>query len=295
MGASMRGTKRARGWAGAVAALGVLAALVAGCGSSGNNASESSSSSSAPGGATATTSAPKLLKVLVTNDDGVGADGLDAVVEGLRALPDTEVTVVAPLGNQSGTASNTTPGDLVVSDTTTKSGYQAKAVDGFPADTVIWAIDQKGIAFRPDLVVSGINLGANLGPFTELSGTVGAARAAASRGIPALAASQGIAEPTDFASGVKQVLAWVTANRDKVMATPAGATGLVVYNLNVPTCNPGSVRGQVNVPVAITTDGLSLTGATNCDSTATNPSDDVVAFNEGFAPLSELPATPATP
>jgi len=266
--------------------------LIAGCAGSGTKTSDADSSTPSSGETTATTAAPKSLTIMVTNDDGVGADGLDAVVEGLRALPNTKVIVVAPLTNQSGTASNTTPGTLVVTDATTKSGYTAKAVAGFPADTVIWAVDQKGLDIRPDLVVSGINLGANLGPLTEISGTVGAARAAASRGIPALAASQGAADPTDFPAGAKQVIAWVTANRDKVLATPPGAPGLVVNNLNVPSCNPGSVRGQVTVPTATTADGLVLTGATDCTSTATNPTDDVIAFNEGFAPLSEVSATP---
>lgn len=278
-----------------VAGLLLAGLLVAGCGSSATSNGDAGSAAGSSNGATATTAAPKTLTIMVTNDDGVGADGIDTVVEGLRALPNTEVIVVAPLENQSGTGSKTTPGTLVVTDAATKSGYKAKAVAGFPADTVIWAVDQKGLDIRPDLVVSGINLGANLGPLTEISGTVGAARAAASRGIPALAASQGAADPTDFPAGVKQVIAWVTANRDQVLATPPGSTGLVVANLNVPSCNPGSVRGQVNVPTATTADGLVLTGATDCASTATNPTDDVVAFNEGFAPLSEVSATPLSP
>ena len=134
----------------------------------------------------------RTLSILVTNDDGVGAPGINAVVQGLRALPHTKVTVVAPLTNQSGTGGKTTPGALVATRATTAAGYPAWAVHGYPADTITWAIDQHGISFRPDLVVSGINFGQNIGPLADDSGTVGAARAAVKQGIPALAASQGV-------------------------------------------------------------------------------------------------------
>ena len=163
------------------------------------------------GGSTAShpsTSAPPstgshVLQVLVTNDDGVGAPGINAVVEALRALPGTKVTVVAPAANQSGTGNKTTNGALTATTATTASGYPAKAVAGYPVDTVIWAVDQKGISGRPALVVSGVNDGENVGPLTSISGTVGAARAAAARGIPALAASQGVDDnlPPDFQAG----------------------------------------------------------------------------------------------
>ena len=144
-------------------------------------------------GPPAEASSPRnVLTVLVTNDDGVGAPGINAVVQGLRTLPKTQVTVVAPLMNQSGTGGKTTPGKLTVTKATTASGYPARAVAGYPADTVTWAVKDHGISFRPDLVVSGINFGQNIGPLADLSGTVGAARAAVKLGIPALAASQGV-------------------------------------------------------------------------------------------------------
>ena len=132
------------------------------------------------------------LTILVTNDDGVTAPGINATVQALSALPHTKVTVVAPLTNQSGTGAKVTGGTLTVTDATTASGYPAKAVAGYPADTIIWAIDDHGIAQRPDLVVSGINFGENIGPLASLSGTVGAAQTALARGIPALAVSQGV-------------------------------------------------------------------------------------------------------
>ena len=255
----------------------------------------SDSGSTTDGGkvdATATTvGAEKTLQILVTNDDGVSADGIDAVVEGLRMVPNVKVTVVAPATNQSGKGGSVTGGTLVATDATTKSGYPAKAVAGTPADTIIWAIDQKGIDFVPDLVVSGINAGANMGPAVDLSGTVGAARAAVTRSIPAIAASQGpLVAPFDFPAGVKQVLAWLASNRPAI--ADGSITHATVFNLNIPTCPTGSVRSQISVPVAPTADGY--TTAPDCMSTATNPVDDIKAYLEGYAPLSAVSATPAS-
>ena len=235
-----------------------------------------------PGAATTTTQR-HALRVLVTNDDGVGAPGIDAVVEALRAVPDTEVTVVAPATNQSGTGGRTTAGTLTVTDATTASGFAAKAVAGYPADTIIWAVDHKGIGFTPDLVVSGINLGQNVGALADISGTVGAAKAAGARGIPALAASQGItagASGPDFPSGVKQVLDWVAANRK---ALPKR-----VLNLNIPTCVTGTVRGVATVPKA-PQDSRKLTSV-DCLSTKTTFVDDVDAFVNGYAAIAVVPA-----
>ena len=112
----------------------------------------------------------ETLQILVTNDDGVGAPGINATVKALTALPDTKVTVVAPRTNQSGTGAKVTAGKLKVTNATTASGYPAKAVAGYPADTIIWAIDDHGISRRPNLVVSGINFGQNIGPLATVLG-----------------------------------------------------------------------------------------------------------------------------
>jgi 5'-nucleotidase len=234
---------------------------------------------------TTTTEPPGVLRILVTNDDGVDAPGIDALVEALRALPDTEVTVVAPLANQSGSGGNTTPGELAVTDVTTASGYPAKAVDGYPADAILWALDQGGVEEPPDLVVSGINFGQNLGPAIEISGTVGAARAAATRGIPALAVSQGIADQPDFPSAVDEAVAWVEANRTELLAR-TGDEPAEVDNLNVPTCTTGDVRELVVAPAAPEAGTRDVT-VVDCTSTLVGPADDIDAFINGFAVLSE--------
>ena len=284
----MRSSPRAirTGWVGTVL---VAALLLAACSSSGS--SGSSASSGAP---SATTAPGRTLQILVTNDDGFDAPGIDAVVEGLRTLPDTHVTVVAPATNESGSGAKTTAGALTVTDAKTASGYPAKAVAGFPADTVRWAVDDHGIGVRPDVVVSGVNFGQNIGPLVDQSGTVGAARAAASRGIPALAASAGLApsgvSSPNFAEATKQVEAWMTSHRAGLLAG-TDRSPVLLQNLNVPTCPNGVVRGLVTVPVDTTAPASSL-NTVDCTSTATGPANDVQAFGEAYEPLSDLSVTP---
>jgi 5'/3'-nucleotidase len=239
------------------------------------------------GAAPASAASSTVLTVLVTNDDGVGAPGIDAVVQGLRTLPHTRVTVVAPLTNESGTGGKTTPGTLTVTKATTASGYAAQAVAGYPADTVDWAVKEHGLSFRPDLVVSGINFGQNIGPLADLSGTVGAARAAVRLGIPALAASQGVDNglTPNFSIGVAQVLAWVKSHRatlvnQRYRKPPQG-------NLNVPTCASGHVRGPVRAPLATSLDGISIT-TVDCAATSAHYHNDVQAFVLGYAVLAPL-------
>ena len=194
--------------------------------------------------------------------------------------------MVAPATNQSGTGGQTTPGPLTVTDATTASGYPAKAVAGFPADTVIWALDQGGVTQKPDLVVSGINFGQNLGPAVGISGTVGAAEAAAARGVPALAASQGIADPPNYPAGVDEVLSWLQLHRDEALQ---GTLPAAVTNLNVPTCPTGVVRGVVQAPVAPDAGDRNAV-VVDCESTKTDFADDIDAFVNGYAVLSDLAA-----
>ncbi len=236
-----------------------------------------------------------VMRILVTNDDGVQAPGIDAAVKALKALPNTSVTVVAPLTNQSGTGAKVTPGTLTATTSTTASGYPAKAVAGYPADTIIWAIDDHGIAQRPNLVVSGINLGENIGPLSMLSGTVGAAETATARGIPALAVSQGVdnGQPANFAQGAKYLVAWVQAHRHALLNVKGKAAARINGNLNVPTCATGHIRGPATVRVATSLSGYSI-DTVNCSSSATKPATDVQAFVAGIASISALhPVNPA--
>jgi len=230
----------------------------------------------------------RQMRVLVTNDDGYAAAGIDALAEALWARPDMAVIVVAPATDESGTDGHTTDGIVSATDALTGSGRPAKAVDGYPADCLTWAVDQQGIPERPDLVISGINLGENVGPGINTSGTVGAARAASMRRIPALAVSEVLnGANTDFTAGAAQVLRWVDAHRVDILTGAASESGLL-ENLNIPSCSSGSMRGLVRAPIAETSDGVQV----DCGSTLEDPPDDVAALNAGFAVLSTLPPTP---
>lgn len=258
------------------------------------------SSSAAPGPQVGIT---RPLRILVTNDDGVGADGIDAVVEALRVLPNVEVTVVAPATNQSGTGDAFTTDPMTVTPATTKSGYPATALGGHPADTVMFAV-QHLLGSPPDLVVSGINFGQNIADAVTLSGTVGAARAASRLGIPALAVSAGIASPMDYATPAGYAAAIVQFLRPGSLSAPAHGHA-VIFNLNTPSCGGnGTVRGIVLAPVGHidTVTGYTDLGggsvqavvdhrnflATDCTSTSTAANDDLEAFNNGYAPLTIL-------
>lgn len=242
--------------------------------------------------ATTTTLAPVVLRVLVSNDDGVAAAGIDALVQALLELDDIEVTVVAPLENQSGTGGSTTEGELEVTETTTASGYEALAVKGFPADAVNYALDNV-LDEPPHLVVSGVNAGQNIGPFNELSGTVGAARAAARRGIPAVAVSHGLADPLSFKAGVDAVIVWIGEHRSELeQSDGSDSEPLDVVTFNAPTCPDDAVRGTIEVPTATDFAGRDA-NAVKCDSTLEDPIDDVDAFLNGFVAQSAVSPEPA--
>ena len=102
-------------------------------------------------GSAGAASSQKPLTIVVTNDDGYNAPGIDTMVQALRALPKVTVKVVAPATNQSGTGSKTTPGTIMTTKAKTLSGYPAVAVQGYPADTIAVALGQ--LHLHPNLVV----------------------------------------------------------------------------------------------------------------------------------------------
>jgi 5'-nucleotidase len=235
--------------------------------------------------------ARRPLRILVSNDDGVAAPGIDALVKALVAEPNVTVTVVASAENQSGSGAKTTPDGVTASDTTTASGYPAVAVQGLPADAVVHGLTVV-LEERPDLVISGANAGQNLGPFLDVSGTIGAARAAAQRGIPALAVSAGLGDPIDFTIATSDAIQWLRDHRAALIASTAAPTS--VDNLNAPTCPTGQVRGLVDVTADTAAPQADALAAPDCTSTVAAPSTDVAAFLVGYATLSQVPRQPAS-
>ena len=130
-------------------------------------------------------------RVLITNDDGIDAPGLSALA--LAFASTTDVVVVAPAGNRSGSTSfaSILSGQVEVESRSVEGARVAYAVHGYPADCVLIALTGLLVDEPPDLVVSGINAGANIGDAWAYSGTLGAARMAALQQVPAIAVSGG--------------------------------------------------------------------------------------------------------
>jgi 5'-nucleotidase len=132
-----------------------------------------------------------MLNVLLTNDDGIEADGLQALRRALREVEGVRLVTIAPDGNRSAMArSITTRRPLWVEEIAFSDGTVGYATDGTPVDCVRLA--RLGLVddFEAQLVVAGINHGANLGDDITYSGTVAAALEGVVLGLPAIAASQ---------------------------------------------------------------------------------------------------------
>ena len=131
------------------------------------------------------------MRVLLTNDDGIEAEGLQTLRRALVQLPGVELAVIAPDGNRSAFARMiTTRRPLWVQEVPFEDGTSGFATDGTPVDCVRLAMLGLIEGFDADIVVSGINHGSNLGDDITYSGTVAAALEALVLGIPGIAVSQ---------------------------------------------------------------------------------------------------------
>ena len=178
------------------------------------------------------------MRVLLTNDDGIEAAGLQALRKELLGIPGIELAVIAPDGNRSAMArSITTRRPLWVEEIEFGDGTVGYATDGTPVDCVRLARLGLVQGFEAELVISGINHGSNLGDDITYSGTVAAALEAIVLGLPGIAVSQqSSARELDFASG---------AGFD--FAVSARFTARLVAELeNVPL--PGGTLLNINVP-----------------------------------------------
>jgi 5'/3'-nucleotidase len=138
-----------------------------------------------------------LPRILLTNDDGIEAPGLAAMHKALSRVG--RVTVAAPATNQSATGHGLTTGQdpILVTTWTDDGGSVWHSITARPATCVSLALENL-LSETPDIVVSGSNHGENLGLVTYYSGTVGAAREAAFKGIPSIAVSVQDGSPMDF-------------------------------------------------------------------------------------------------
>jgi 5'-nucleotidase len=191
---------------------------------------------------------PPPYRILISNDDGVHAPGIAVVAQTLQAIG--TVIIVAPADNQSGKGHSIVMSEPVIrEDLTLPNGLKAIGLTATPASTINVAI-RNILMPKPDLVVSGINRGYNLGFSAYLSGTVGAAREGAMHGVPAIATSLAEAgAPRDFVYAAEEVLG--VARRIKQYGLPPNT----FLNVNIPAVPPGGYKGYM-----ITTQALQRGG-----------------------------------
>jgi len=198
------------------------------------------------------------MRVLLTNDDGARAPGIAALYHAIRDRFD-EVLVVAPLYVQSATSHGITYGEPLMTRRIRVEQfgglYEAVAVEGRPADctklalTNIWP-ERFGEGSRPDLVISGMNMGANVGINIIYSGTVAAAIEAAFLGVPAIGVSNHLGRGTpDFPSAARHARRAIDAILDSL--GDAAPTPHEMINVNVPRCEFEDETRDEPVPIVV--------------------------------------------
>jgi 5'-nucleotidase len=185
------------------------------------------------------------MRVLLTNDDGIEAEGLQAMRRALVRVPGIELAVIAPDGNRSAFARMiTTRRPLWVQEVPFEDGTVGYATDGTPVDCVRLA--QLGLidGFQAEVVVSGINHGSNLGDDITYSGTVAAALEGLVLGLPGIAVSQqSAAREMDFRLGSRfafETAAEFVARVVEELADVPLPSGTLL-NINVPAGDPEGV------------------------------------------------------
>jgi len=173
--------------------------------------------------------------ILLSNDDGYDAPGLKALIEALR--PVGEILVAAPAAEQSGVGHGLTlRAPIMVNERKQPSGATWYAIEGPPATCVRLALESL-LTRRPEVVISGINRGDNLGTTVYHSGTLGAAREAALVAVPAIAVSIRGDDAQDYAAAAAYIRQLVEQLRAKQLLKPG-----FFLNVNVPAGERKGVR-----------------------------------------------------
>jgi 5'/3'-nucleotidase len=184
------------------------------------------------------------MRILITNDDGINAAGLDACEEIARALSD-DVWIVAPEYDQSGVSHSLSLNDPL---RLRQIGEHRFAVKGTPTDCVIMGVRHILDGKAPDLVLSGVNRGRNAAEDVLYSGTVAGAKEAAVLGIPSFALSQAYTAANREAPYFETAIQHGPDIIRRVLET--GIPRDVLVNVNFPDCPANAVKG-----IAVTTQG----------------------------------------
>ena len=178
------------------------------------------------------------MRILLTNDDGVNAPGLAVLEEIARGFSD-DIWIVAPAEEQSGAGHSLTLSQPV---RLRKLGERRFCVTGTPTDAVMMAIAKVLTDRQPDLILSGVNRGANLGEDVTYSGTVSAAMEGALAGIPSIALSQAHArEGMGDAGPFAAAKAWAERALTPLIGRDMDHRTLI--NINFPPLAPDDVHG----------------------------------------------------
>jgi len=213
------------------------------------------------------------MKILLTNDDAIEAAGLHAAYDAIKDLG--EVYVVAPARVQSATSHAITLHRPIPVSPYRCEQFEGFAVDGRPADCVKLALAE--LVGPVDLVVSGINHGANVGVNVHYSGTVGAAREAAFQGVPAIALSLHLGDKTQE----HYVRAAAYAREAIDVALRAGIDQGVLVNINVPILDDGAEPvGMKVVPLNVSPMHDRFTKTTDANGKASYTPHDSMAFTD---------------
>ena len=182
------------------------------------------------------------MRILITNDDGIHAPGIEVLERIARTLSD-DVWVVAPEDEQSGASHSLT---LAMPIRVKQFGERRFAVKGTPTDSVMMGVSHVLKDKAPDLVLSGINRGANLADDVTYSGTVAGAMEGTQLGIPSIALSQTFGMGAAYEGGIPK-LRWDTAEKHAPGLIrelfEAGWHKDVLLSINFPDCAPDEVKG----------------------------------------------------
>ncbi len=234
----------------------------------------------------------KDLTILLSNDDGYDAPGLAALYQALS--PIATVIVAAPREDQSGAGHGVTYLQPITFERIKRQDHaEWYAIDARPATCVRVALESL-LGEKPDVVISGINRGENLGVVSFSSGTVGAAREAAIKRIPALAISQRVNENANYEETASFVRHLVQQLKNKGQLRPG-----LFLNVNVPSDNQEKIKGALITRQGLTSTTLSFERRTNPEGKIyfwsiyrpferDSEGTDVAAFNRGYISITPL-------
>ena len=229
-------------------------------------------------------------RILVTNDDGIESPLLHNLVANLASLSRVEIVVAAPDQNQSGSSQSSVGGPLIVEKVSIEGAAEAYSISGRPADAVRFAVVQLQTPNKFDLVISGVNRGANVGNVSHLSGTVGAAMEGVYHGLPAIAVSQ---EVTGVDADTSARFTLQLVERYRSFGAPQG----VVMAVNIPRGEPKGVAVRSMGDSYLNTESYSPKSDSEGGSyfepertivQSTNDSTDTYAYQNGFITITPL-------